>query len=536
MVIFLFVNILVGQFGQKLYLNKGLDAGLAGKIMVCDSDRDSQTELIFAHYDCGQNRAVVYELYPDSVFHLETIIDTMCFNAWEVGDFDNDGLFDLVVTGDFGLPALGPQIFESPDSFSYPTREIWRDTVGPPLVLPICVYDIDQDGLPEIVKNRLGPSEGLGVYESVGDNQYELVFVDNPDTLNLDAPAAMIAFGDFDGDGRIEFVPAGGDERYWIYECIGNNNYEKIVDSQLPTFNIRDGFAVPDADCDGKPEFVLKGNRLSTLDVFIFEATGDNTYEVIQTFSLPGGNYYGGYSDAGDVDDDGVPEIVLEARLNIFIIKAAGNDSFYVWQTLPGSLTGSCVRVTNDLDNNGLNEIVISGNNQTRIYEYDPGKIEESSNSQCLIQNLKLTVSPNPFTDVANIKFQIPNLNDQTNSKSQIPNPPSPRIKYGAGSFSSPPRGEGWGEGLNSEIRNSQSEIELNLTTPHSLLATLRIYDATGRLVKSFSDIQCVLDYSAYSVFWNGTGDSGQILPAGVYYAVYEMGSLKATAKLVLLK
>jgi hypothetical protein len=327
---------------------------------------------------------------------------------WDSGDFDNDGFYDLVMQCGCVDPFwVGITIFESPDSFSYPTQEVWRDTVGPPLVLPICAYDIDQDGIPEIVKNRANDDSMLVIYKSMGNNQYDLIFADNPDTSGLDAPAATIAFGDFDLDGQIEFVPAGADDRYWIYECIGNNNYEKIIEGQLPTNNIRDGFSVPDADGDGKMEFVLKGYRIlsALIDVFIFEVTGDNTYEIIKTFTLPGGDYSGGYSDAGDVDGDSIPEIVLEARQNIFVIKAADNDSFHVWDTLPGHASGSSVRVTDDIDGNGLNEIVVSGNNETRIYEYNPGVIEETG-SRSTPYALRLQVYPNPFTRSLNISWQ----------------------------------------------------------------------------------------------------------------------------------
>ena len=69
----------------------------------------------------------------------------------------------------------------------------------------------------------------------------------------------------------------------------------------------------------------------------------------------------------------------LEARQNVFIIKASGNDSFYVWDTLPGNAPGSSIGVY-DIDGNGYWEIVMSGNDETRIYEYDFG-IEEYSGS-----------------------------------------------------------------------------------------------------------------------------------------------------------
>jgi len=141
------------------------------------------------------------------------------------------------------------------------------------------------------------------------------------------------------------------------------------------------------------------------IHAFIFEATGDNTYEIIDTFDLFGGHnsYYGGYSDVGDVDGDGIPEIALEGCQNIYIIKAAGNDSFYVWETLPGNSSGSSVRGY-DIDGNGFSEVVISGNNQTRIYEYEVGIAEET---RYQIQETEFEIYPIPIHDKVNIVYVL---------------------------------------------------------------------------------------------------------------------------------
>ncbi|MBE0433233.1 VCBS repeat-containing protein [candidate division WOR-3 bacterium] len=73
---------------------------------------------------------------------------------------------------------------------------------------------------------------------------------------------------------------------------------------------------------------------------------------------------------------------------SVFIIKAAGNDSFYVWETLPGNDGGSSIAIY-DIDGNGLAEIVISGNNQTRIYEYQVGIAETAG---AVVQPIKLEI------------------------------------------------------------------------------------------------------------------------------------------------
>jgi hypothetical protein len=369
-------------------------------------------------------------------------------------------------------------IYESPDSFSYPTQEVWRDTVGQAVVTPISVCDIDRDGIPEIVKVGANGVDFV-IYESIENNLYEIIYEDT--IQGILTPTSTLAFGDFDGDSKIEFVLGnlsdGVGAAYWLYEAPADNTYDFIHLGSVPTKNIKDCFSVPDADGDGKMEFVVKGFWVyGTIDAFIFEAIGDNTYEIIKTFTLPGGDYYGGYSEAGDVDGDNVPEIVLEARQNVFIIKSAGNDSFYVWDTLPGHASGSCVRIF-DIDDNGLSEIIISGADETRIYEYDPGGMEETR-SRKPEARYGLQVSPNPFKDKLNIRYQIPEKN---------------RVN-------------------------------------------MKIYNAVGLLVKDFSLYSSGIGGQVSVKVWDGKDNSGQQVPSGIYFARLETPNKSITKKIIKLK
>ena len=122
----------------------------------------------------------------------------------------------------------------------------------------------------------------------------------------------------------------------------------------------------------------------------------------------------------------------------------------------------------------------------------------------------RLWVYPNPFRNATTIKFQIPNPNDQipstgressqsgTNPKSQTPN--------------------------HSAIRNSQSEI------------SLRIYDATGRLVRQFNHLTIQPSNHLTTVVWQGDDNSGRKLPAGVYFVRFEAGEFNNIEKIVLMR
>jgi hypothetical protein len=469
MINLLLLPFLINSFVQKEYIEYGT-SGPNGRVLLGDYNRNGKTDIIFTGYIDIFALGMVLER-QDSAIYL--MVDTVGFYLaiWDDGDFDSDGLYDVVTDGDY---FIGIMIFESPDSFSYPTQEVWRDTVGQPAVTPISVYDIDQDGLPEIVKVGANGIDFV-IYESIGDNFYDKIYEDTIQGINT--PLSTLGFADFDDDGKIEFVLGnlsdGVGAAYWLYESPADNTYEFIHLGSVPTKNIKDCFSVADADGDGKLEFVVKG--FTPLDArthaFIFEAIGDNTYEIIKSFNLAGGDYYGGYSEAGDVDGDSVPEIVLESASYVYIIKAAGNDSFYIWDTLPGHASGSNVRIF-DIDGNGLAEIIISGNNETRIYEYDPGGIEETA-LRLLPDALRLEVYPNPFKEKITIRYIIQNV----------------------GQCFSP---------ANSELEG---------------LPYICIYDVSGRLVKQF-------DYQTLKlsdqITWKGDDENGRTVAQGVYFLQME--------------
>ncbi len=63
---------------------------------------------------------------------------------------------------------------------------------------------------------------------------------------------------------------------------------------------------------------------------------------------------------------------------------------------------------------------------------------------------------------------------------------------------------------------------------------TLRIYDASGRLVRALIDRH--FDAGSYNVLWDGRGCDGGAVASGVYFYNIEAGTFRETRKMVLLK
>jgi parallel beta-helix repeat protein len=100
-----------------------------------------------------------------------------------------------------------------------------------------------------------------------------------------------------------------------------------------------------------------------------------------------------------------------------------------------------------------------------------PWGIEEHEPTQTIFTYLQ--ISPNPFRDRVNIKFSI---------------------------------------------KHSAEVIEL------------KIYDATGRMVKDFKHV------INQQIFWNGTDDLNRKLPSGVYFLKFQAGDYSTTEKLLMIR
>jgi hypothetical protein len=72
--------------------------------------------------------------------------------------------------------------------------------------------------------------------------------------------------------------------------------------------------------------------------------------------------------------------------------------------------------------------------------------------------------------------------------------------------------------------------FELDVAGP----ASLRIYDASGRLVRTLA--RGIFAAGLHEEVWNGTGDAGQPVASGVYFCRFESGSFRETQKIILLR
>jgi hypothetical protein len=74
----------------------------------------------------------------------------------------------------------------------------------------------------------------------------------------------------------------------------------------------------------------------------------------------------------------------------------------------------------------------------------------------------------------------------------------------------------------------------ISYTIPTSQMVSLKIYDLSGRIVKTLIDKSMKAGY--HKVSWDGKSNSGTKVRSGIYFYRLEAGSFKSTQKLIFLR
>ncbi|HRI47701.1 MAG TPA: FG-GAP-like repeat-containing protein [Ignavibacteriaceae bacterium] len=139
-----------------------------------------------------------------------------------------------------------------------------------------------------------------------------------------------------------------------------------------------------DTDNDGKGEFICSYTDLDTNHVMMYEATGDNTYELVWSWALPVPvNSFASFA-VGDLDGNGLPEIIVTAasrtspnpnppRLWVFEWTGVqGENKYGSYANVPMQPSAEWnfnvednldfrpySLIVDDIDNDGQNELVV---------------------------------------------------------------------------------------------------------------------------------------------------------------------------------
>jgi hypothetical protein len=331
-----------------------------------DANRNALSEC----YGRFNDTLMAFEYQPDGTFQRFALRPVWHLSdVYALGDGDLDGLKEVIVFG-----GGGDSIYESPDSFSFPSVGVCGFSHPGRSSIAAGFTDLDRDGHQEVALN-VSDGRGICLFENTGDNRYDSVWT----FYQLPRPSGdygHFAVDDFDRDSLTELVTCGSGNLIDIFEGTGaDNQYVRSAQCTTCMSNNWDIAGAHDMDHNGWSEFIVIGtDTLSPhfMRMMIFESTGHPHYQVVWQQSLTdfSQGFFGNPISVGDVDGDGTMEFAVNSGWGVVLFKCTGPHEYArVWSRE----TSDAWLKLYDINGDGRSEIIFDGPRGTEIWEDTEG-------------------------------------------------------------------------------------------------------------------------------------------------------------------
>ena len=299
------------------------------------------------------------------------------------------------------------------------------------------------------------------------------------DHRDIDLYFGGFSIGDFDQDGKTEFLAGSVHGKVLSIENTGNNSHTPIWEGKVETYNAYLCAETNDLDGNGKKEIWIGGdsfhNGVGVTRITLFEADGNDSYQVVGKIDIIGiFSFYAGNIQVIDIDKDGKEEVLLGLDDTVLILKFNGSENhqtyeiFYykqnIWQNNNIGYYGANLY---DLNGDGKEELLVNCWDDPP----EPGTIKWFN----WIYKPNFSVSVEKENDEVPREFSL---------SQNYPNPFNPQttIKYGL--------------------------------TENSLVS-IKVYNILGKEITTL--VEKEQTPGSYQTSWEAKDNEGKLLPSGVY-------------------
>ncbi len=271
-------------------------------LAVGDFNSDGRDDVVVANFD-QDSIGILLQRSNGTLASPVTYPTADAPDAVAAGDLNSDGRDDVVVSH---WRAGSVKVFlQQPDGTfsgaSYAAPSAGYDDID--------VGDLNGDARTDVVKiNGQGRNPNLSVYLQSSDGRLK-----GPFSYDLgDSPAHGGAVGDVTGDGLADVVVSHGGNRPGSKIAV----WEQEDDGTLALRGTRSAYDIPepveiaDVNSDGLGDVLVAHGGWNAVSVYLQRT--DGTLASYSTYGIPYASHYKRQGmDVGDINDDGLPDIVI---------------------------------------------------------------------------------------------------------------------------------------------------------------------------------------------------------------------------------
>jgi enediyne biosynthesis protein E4 len=273
-----------------------------------------------------------------------------------VGDLNNDGLFDLIFTGN----KVNSKIYLNKGNFKF--EDITKNFLGinnDQWISGVCVVDINADGWNDIYftstmsKDSLQRKKQLWINEGINNGEAP-TFKEMANEYGIDDTAYSIhaAFLDYDLDGDLDLyvlnnivnkqIPTNYREKIvdgtsinndHFFENLGNGKFKNVtIQSGIVYEGYGLGIAVGDVNKDGYPDIYISNDYISNDLLYINQ--GDKTFKNMAKKYLSYQSRFSMGNDMADMNNDGNLDVItMDMMPEAYARKkqTINGNSYYVY-------------------------------------------------------------------------------------------------------------------------------------------------------------------------------------------------------------